>query len=286
MITIDLAHHLIASQFPQWKDLPIESVAESGWDNRTFRLGSELVIRLPSEEVYAFQVEKEQTWLPKIAPLFPCAIPTPVAMGQPSDEYPWHWSIYRWIEGEMIVKEGPFDRVACAKDLAAFLNALHHIDPSEGPKPGLHSFYRGGPLSHYDHEVQESLALLQGTIDCEKARAIWDQGLNTRWTNDPVWVHGDLSAPNLLARNGKLAAVIDFGQLTTGDPACDLSIAWTLFVGASRAAYRAALPLDDATWHRGRAWTLWKALIIASGLTKAVPRETAQCWPVLRQVMS
>lgn len=281
-----LVRRLIASQFPEWKDLPVRPVALSGWDNRTFHLGEDMLVRMPSAEIYAAQVEKEQRWLPQLAPYLPLQIPEPVAIGEPDEGYPWKWSIYRWIKGETAASGHIDDLGLFAKSLAQFLRAFQSIDATDGPPPGLHSFFRGGDLSIYDAETRQAIALLKDKIDADLATDIWEKALATTWRGPPVWVHGDISAGNLLIHKGHLAAVIDFGQLAVGDPACDLAIAWTLFEGESRKIFRATLPLDDATWARGRAWTLWKALITAAGHTNPHNFESKRCWHILGEVLT
>jgi len=269
LIDVTLVHRLVATQFPQWKHLPVRPVALGGWDNRTFHLGEEMIVRMPSAVNYALQVEKEHRWLPKLAPLLPLPIPMPLAIGEPAEGYPWQWSIYRWLEGEAANSGHIANLPDFATSLAQFLTALQRIDPTGGPPPGLHSFYRGGPLKTYDEETREAIEILKSKIDVEAVTEIWETALTTTWSRPPVWVHGDVSAGNLLVQKGRLSAVIDFGQLTVGDPACDLAIAWTLFEGKSRDAFRATLVLDDATWERGRGWTLWKALLTWAGLPGA-----------------
>ncbi len=285
IIDAALAHGLVASQFPKWKDLPIQSVALSGWDNRTFHLGDEMLIRMPSSAEYAAQVEKEQHWLPKLSSLLPLPIPVPLAIGKPGEGYPWKWSIYCWIEGETAVSSHIENLSDFASDLAQFLKALESIDSTGGPMPGLHSFYRGGPLKTYDAEVRRAIAILKDKIDVEDVTKVWEDALGTTWEGKPVWVHGDIAPGNLLVQNGKLSAVIDFGQLTVGDPACDLAIAWTFFQGDSRKIFQKMLPLDARTWARGRGWALWKALIVAAGLTNTIAAEAGACWRIIDEVL-
>lgn len=268
-----LVRQLIDSQFPQWKDLIIQNVTTSGWDNRSFRLGDDLLVRMPSAVHYASQVEKEQRWLPRLAKALPLPIPEPIAMGQPAFGYPWKWSVYRWIQGEPASTANIINMNDFVVNLAEFMNALEKIDASDAPLPGEHSFYRGGDLKIYDNETRQAIAKLAYEINSNIALLIWESALATNWKNAPVWVHGDISPGNLLVDNGKLSAVIDFGQLTGGDPACDLAIAWTMFDNESRARFREAIALDDETWQRGRAWALWKALIVASRLSGTNPRE-------------
>ena len=265
-IDASLVNQLIATQFPQWTHLPISPVEFGGWDNRTFHLGEQMTVRLPSAAAYSLQVEKEQRWLPILAPHLPLPIPVPLAMGRPAAGYPWHWSVYRWLDGEIATIERIADLRQFAIDLADFLVALYQIDPTGGPQPGPHNFFRGGPLTVYDGETRQAITALEGMIDTDAATAVWDAALAATWRGSPVWVHGDVAAGNLLVRDGRLSAVIDFGSSGVGDPACDLAIAWTLFAGKSREAFRETLPLDDATWARGRGWTLWKALITVAAL--------------------
>lgn len=256
-----LARRLVAAQFPQWAGLPVTPVEVNGWDNTTFRLGERMKVRLPTAERYVAQVEKEQRWLPLLAPHLPLPIPAPIATGVPGEGYPFPWSVYEWLEGEPASRERISDLGHFATDLAAFLLALYAIDASGGPVAGAHNFHRGGSLGVYDGETREATAKLAGKIDGAAATEVWEAALASRWERAPVWVHGDVAAGNLLIRDGRLAAVIDFGSSGVGDPACDLVIAWTLFDAASRAAFRSALGLDADAWARGRGWALWKALI-------------------------
>lgn len=287
MIALDvvLVQRLVASQFSQWKELSVWPVARSGWDNRTFHLGEQMLVRMPSAECYAAQVEKEHLWLPKLAPLLPLPIPVPLAMGKPAQGYPFHWSVYRWLEGEAAASVHVSDLCDFARDVAQFLNALHRIDASGGPQPGDHNFYRGGNLSYYDSQTRQALALLKGKIDCDLAAHVWEIALSATWNYAPVWVHGDMSVGNLLVDNGRLSAVIDFGQLAVGDPACDLVLAWTLFKNESRDVFYTQLSLDGGTWARARGWALWKALIIAAGLTGSNNVEGEECWRVIDEVL-
>jgi len=256
-----LVRRLVAARFPQWARLDIAPVPAGGWDNRTFRLGADMSVRLPSHARYAAQVTKEHEWLPRLAPGLPLAISASLAIGEPAEGYPWPWSVRRWIEGEPVSSARIADSDALAGSLAQFLTALHRIDAREGPPPGEHNFHRGGDLSTYDAEVRQALADLGGSVDGAAAKAVWEQALGSRWSRDPVWVHGDVSAGNLLARDGRLVAVIDFGCCAVGDPACDLAIAWTFLDDTAREVFRQGLDLDAAGWERARGLALWKALI-------------------------
>ena len=260
-----LVRRLVDAQFPSWSDLPVRTVEVGGWDNRTFHLGEHMAVRLPSAEGYVPQVEKEHRWLPALAPHLPLPIPVPLARGVPAEDYPWPWSVYRWIEGETATVGRIGDLTEFAATLAEFLVALQRVDPTGGPPPGPHNFFRGGSLMVYDAETRKALDALDGKIDTRAARAVWESALAAEWDVPTVWFHGDVAWGNLLVREGRLSAVIDFGTSGVGDPSCDLAISWTLFGGESREAFRAVLAPDDATWARGRGWTLWKALITLAG---------------------
>lgn len=285
-IDVSLVRRLVGTQFPQWADLPIEPVEVGGVDNRTFHLGAHMTVRLPSAAAYALQVEKEHQWLLKLAPLLPLSIPVPLAKGAPAEGYPWRWSVYRWLEGETATIEGIADLCQFATALARFLIALRRIDPAGGPPPGRHNFFRGGSLTVYDAETRQAIAALDGRIDAHAASAAWEAALETKWRGPAVWFHGDVAAGNLLVEGGGLSAVIDFGTSGVGDPACDLAIAWTLFGGESRDAFRAALKLDDATWVRGRGWTLWKTLITLAEHIDTNPPEAEKARRVLDEVLA
>jgi aminoglycoside phosphotransferase (APT) family kinase protein len=258
-IEAELARRLVAGQFPHWAHLPVTPVAAQGWDNRTFRLGDGMKLRLPSAAGYAAQVGKEARWLPVLAPHLPVTIPEVIAIGVPGERYPWSWSVQSWLEGS------PADASsAClelARDVAAFLAALRTAPSFGGPAAGAHSFHRGGDLSVYDSEARTALTALRGEIDDVRAAEVWEAALQSRWKQAPVWVHGDVAVGNLLVRAGRLCGVIDFGCLAAGDPACDLVVAWTLFENEAREAFKSDVGLDEATWVRARGWALWKAMI-------------------------
>jgi aminoglycoside phosphotransferase (APT) family kinase protein len=259
-VSADVAARLVAGQFPQWASLPVVPVKLNGWDNTTFRLGDELSVRLPSADRYVAQVGKEHRWLPVLAPRLPLPIPEPVAMGRPSDEFPRPWSVYRWIPGEPAIAGQVTDLAALASSLAGFLAALNAVDASDGPPAGAHNFFRGGPLTTWDEQVRHLVRLTADDIDAGAAIKVWDAALASSWEQAPVWVHGDMSASNLLVADGALHAVIDFGGAAVGDPSCDLIMEWAFFTGDSAAVFRRGLDHDEATWARGRGWALWKAL--------------------------
>jgi aminoglycoside phosphotransferase (APT) family kinase protein len=285
-IDVSLVSRLVSTQFPQWADLPIKPVEFDGWDNTTFRLGEDMSVRLPSAERYILQVDKEHRWLPKLASHLPLPIPAPLAKGKPGEGYPFPWSVYRWIEGEPATIERIEDLAGFATTLADFLTALQRVDPTGGPPPGPHNFFRGGPLTVYDAETRQAVAALEGKIDTAAASAVWEAALKATWHGPPVWFHGDVAWGNLLVKEGRLSAVIDFGTSGVGDPSCDLAIVWTLFGGESRDTFRAALQLDDATWARGRGWTLWKALITLAAHIDTNPSKAGIARLVIDEVLA
>jgi len=284
-IDTPLVQRLIASQFPQWATLPISRVEPNGWDNRTFRLGADMSVRLPSAQGYAAQVEKEHRWLHTLAPHLPLAIPTPLELGVPDAGFPWGWCVNRWIEGQTVDLTDKDNLPEIALALADFLNALYRVPTADGPPAGEHNHFRGGPLVTYDDETRLAIAALDGTIDPVAATEMWDAALGSTWRSPPVWVHGDISASNMLVRDGRLVAVIDFGICGVGDPACDLVIAWTFFFGESREAFRDGLSLDEDTWARARGWALWKALITLAGAGGTNPAHAATAARVLDDLL-
>lgn len=269
-VSIDeaLVRELLSSQFPQWAHLRVAQVRPGGWDNRTFRLGDDLLVRLPSAARYAAQAEKARNWLPRLASRLPVPIPEPVGVGQPEEAFPWPWSVCRWIEGECLSAAPVADLQTLAEDLAGFLRALQAADASGGPPAGAHSFFRGGPLATYADEVETAIRRLADPALADAAQTIWAEALASAWKGPGVWVHGDFAPGNLLVRDGRLCAVIDFGQLCVGDPACDLAIAWTYLDGPARERFRDQLAVDTQTWARGRGWVLWKALILHTGVSQ------------------
>lgn len=284
-IDVALVRRLVGDQFPRWAALPVEPVPESGWDNRTFRLGEELAVRLPSAACYAAQVAKEQRWLPELAARLPLPIPRPVAEGAPGRGYPWSWSVYRWLPGETARPERIDDLGDFARDLAGFLRALWRVDPEGGPAPGPHCFFRGGPPSCYDAETRAAIDALGGRIDAAAARELWEAALAAPGPQAPAWVHGDVAATNLLVREGRLSAVIDFGCCAVGDPACDLTVTWTFFSGPGRAAFREALDPGEGAWARARGWALWKALITVAERVEATPAQRRSAEGVLDDLL-
>ena len=276
-VDVPLVERLVATQFPQWADLPVRPVEQDGWDNWTFHLGERMKVRLPSAEGYAEQAEKEARWLPRLARHLPAAIPAPVGVGRPGEGFPWVWSVYDWLEGETASPERVGDLVQFGWDVARFIAALQKVDPAGGPAPGQHNFFRGGPIAHYADEAHRSIDAIGARIDAATAHAVMDMAVAAEYAGPPVWVHGDIAAGNLLVRDRRLNAVIDFGCCAVGDPACDLVLAWVFLEGAGREAFRLSVPADDAMWARARGWALWKAaLVMANGSASNSAEVTPQ----------
>jgi len=270
-----LVRRLLAAQFPQWASLPIAPVPSAGTVNAIYRLGDDMVVRLPRVHRWAAALETEYHWLPKLAPHLPLAIPEPLAIGDPGEGYEWPWCVYRWLKGEIWTTDRVRDLCEAAEHLAQFIIALRRIDTAGAPRP------RGGSdtLAVRDTWIRPAIAAARGMIDVDGVNAAWDAALELpAWNGPPVWVHGDLSRPgNLLVAEGRLSAVIDFGGSRLGDPARELMAAWTLFSGESRDVFRCALAVDDATWARGRAWTLTRVMNVAYyAETNPVIAEEAQ----------
>lgn len=261
-VDVPLVRRLLAAQFPEGAELPLSRVASDGTDNAIYRLGNELAVRLPRHPGAAESVEKEAEWVPRLAPLLPLDVPLPVALGRPGDGYPWLWTVCRWLPGERASMGAIEDLRDAAVQLACFVRAMRTVDPSGGPPPGDHNFDRGAPLAPRDERVRAALAQLEGTIDVASAAAVWERSLGApAWDRAPVWIHGDLHGGNLLMREGRVSAVIDFGGLGVGDPACDVMVAWTFLPAEVRNVFRSELAVDDATWDRGRGWALSMGLI-------------------------
>ncbi|MBS0603685.1 MAG: aminoglycoside phosphotransferase family protein [Verrucomicrobia bacterium] len=261
-IDIPLVRRLLATQFPQWADLPLVKVSSAGTDNAIYRLGNEMAVRLPRQLSASGQVDKELRWLPFLAPRLPLAVPVPLGAGIPAEGYPWHWSIVPWIKGETATRERITDLHLAASTLAQFITALHRIDTADGPRSGEHNSFRGAPQIRFDEEARAAIKTLHHVIDANTAAAAWEEALETpAWSGPPVWIHGDLYSENMLAEKGRLCAIIDFGLLGVGDPASDLMVAWTFLPAEARAVFRAGLSVDDATWARGRGCALSFGLI-------------------------
>ena len=278
-----LVRRLLAAQFPQWAELPIEALPAGGTDNAIYRLGDELSIRLPRRRDWVIgSLADEFEWLPKLAPLLPLNVPTPVAHGVPGEGYPHEWAIYDWLEGEDAASV-PLDLPRAAIDLAELLAALRRIDPAGGPAPGS----RGGLLRPRDKATRAGIAALGDSIDAGAVTAAWEDALAAPdWEGPPVWIHGDLDARNLLVENGRITGLLDWGCLCVGDPACDVKVAWAVLDAETRPSFRELLEIDDATWARGRGWALSQAVIALPYYLHTYPVIVQEAWRWLGEVLA
>jgi aminoglycoside phosphotransferase (APT) family kinase protein len=282
-----LVTRLLAAQIPEWAELPVRRVPSTGTDNAMFRIGTELCARLPRIGWAVNSLQAEQRLLPRLAPHLPLAVPTPVAAGEPTEEYPYPWSVQPWIEGVAATRELfgdlALNPVTAALDLADFLRALQAVDTAGAPPPSG----RGRPITVRDADVHDAVAELGPALDARAVLAAWDRVMNTpAWPDSPRWIHADLQGGNLIARDGRLRAVIDFAP-GIGDPAVDLLPAWNLFHGEARDAFRTALGVDDATWERGRGWALSIALVALPYYTRlgTNPRIVDDSWYVIGEIL-
>jgi aminoglycoside phosphotransferase (APT) family kinase protein len=254
-----LVARMIAAQHPDLAG-PLRLVSD-GWDNRIFRLGDDLAVRVPRREVAAHLIEHEQRVLADVARRVAVPVPAPVRVGVPDETFPWPWSIVPWLEGVDGASVGAAERAPIAETLAAFVRALHVPAPADAPVNPV----RGVPLATRDTVVRERIALLADRLDTTPLLAAWDDAVAAPvWDGPALWLHGDLHPGNLLLRADAagridgLAAVIDFGDVTAGDPATDIATAWLSFDAPAREAFRAALGVsaDEHTWRRARGWAV------------------------------
>jgi aminoglycoside phosphotransferase (APT) family kinase protein len=262
-IDVQRVRRLLAAQFPHWAELPLARVDAAGLDNCIYRLGADLVVRLPRRALGAAHSVRERQWLPVLARRLPLPVPVLLGGGAPAEGYPWHWTVSRWLAGRNAVVQPVADQGRAAVVLARFVTALQAIDPAGGPA----SEFRGGgdALAGHDRAVRAAIEVLPDTFDPAAVTAAWETALAApRWTGPGVWIHGDLHPANLLVHQGRISAVIDFGLVAVGDSACDLMVAWTFLTASARRRFRAALAVDDATWLRARGWALEFGLMCAA----------------------
>jgi len=251
-----LVRRLLGAQFPEWAELPIERVESTGTVNALYRLGDDLVVRLPRTDWAGGAIDRQLRWLPDIASQLPVEVPLPLAKGSPGEGFPKEWGVYPWLEGENPVEGRLQQPDELAHELVHFLRALHAIDLSDGPTA------RRGTLPDWDESVRDALKALERVVDTEAATTAWESALATPvWPHPPVLIHGDVMPANLLLRNGRLAAVIDWEPFGLGDPATDLAVAWNLLPARSRDLFRAGVDADDDTWARGGGWALCTGLV-------------------------
>ena len=257
----DLVRSLLVEQHPDLADCRLALVAE-GWDNVIYRLGDDLVIRLPRRQLGADLVANEHRWLPDLASRLPIPIAAPIRTGAPGGNYPWAWSICAWFDGDVAADVALADPAIEARRLGEFVAALHTVAPIDAPA----NPFRGQPMAYLRSRIPDTVERLGPLVDGDAvSKRARDLLTVDDWDGPPLWLHGDLHTANVVVRDGAIAAVLDLGDLTSGDPACDLAIAWMLFVDRERDLFRATagsrFPIDDATWQRGQAWALHFALL-------------------------
>jgi len=280
-IDAGLVGRLVASQFPELAGLPVRAVRSTGTVNAVYRLGDRLYARLPRMAHWAQDLEREWLWLPRLAPRLSLEVPVPVGHGRPEGGYPFTWSIYGWIDGEPYADEHVDDERRAAADLARFVAELRSVDPAGAPRAGRR------PLRELDGMTRAALAAADGVIDAAAATAAWEQALTAPvWDGAAVWIHADLLRPNLLVRDGRIRAVIDFGGAGAGDPATDVIAAWSVFGPAGRDVFRAALDVDDGSWQRARGIALHQAAMIIPYYETTNPGFVALARRTVEQVLA
>lgn len=252
-VTVDLVMRLLTRQRPDLAMEPITFLAH-GWDNELFRIGRSRVGRFPRRELAADLVKNEARWLPTFADRLPLPIPAPTFLGAPGDGFPWCWVLTPWIEGVSAATVDDLDLEECARQIGDFLQALHQPAPAEAPA----NPFRGVPLTQRDAIMRRRFDSLGAVIDTDAAVAIWETALGAEpHTGPPLWLHGDVHPHNLLAEGGRLTGVVDFGDVTAGDPATDLAIGWSMLGPSERERFFGAYGVpDEACLSRARGWAL------------------------------
>lgn len=283
-----IAQKLITEQFPEFKNFEITSVKTQGHDNRTYKVGHDFLIRLPTAQRYASSIEKEQIWLPQFAPYISTIIPKPIRLGKPTSYYPYPWSIYTYIKGESAnnVSLQDLNLPIIAEQVAQFLKELAAINTKNGPLPGPNNFYRGGRLDFYYKQTQAALQKLSTYFDVTAYEQLWHQAVQNRWLCNPVWIHGDMSPGNIIIENKQLKAVIDFSGIAVGEPSCDLVMAWTFFDETSKQIFKENLNYENNIWENGRAWALWKSLITLADMQDLQSPAAQTQYKILQNIMN
>lgn len=272
---------LLKDQFPHWADRRLRRLTDSGTDNAIYRLGDDLGLRLPRIQWAEAQIEKECRWLPKLAADLPAPVPVPLAEGRPGYGYPFQWLVYPWLEGTSLDRAALENWSVTAQDVAEFVLALEHLPPRGGPPPTR----RGTPMAQYDEAVQWAISQLDGVIEGDRARSVWQSALDAGdWPGDPVWVHGDLLPGNILMHWGRLSGIIDWSCAGVGDPACEAMLAWSLPPDARR-VYQNCLGFDDATWAHARGWVVEQTVFYIPYYATSLPSAVDQAMGRLNQAL-
>ncbi|MFJ8671991.1 aminoglycoside phosphotransferase family protein [Streptomyces sp. NPDC093589] len=281
----DLVQRLLSAQFPQWAGLPIRRLPSGGTVNAIYRVGTELTVRLPLTATGTEVLDREARCLEQLAPLVPVVIPAVAGIGVASEDFPSAWAVHRWIDGEVLVEGRVAAPERLARDLAAFVTALHKVD-LDGGAPA----HRGAPLVTADTETRtaiEDLRLTDEPFDADAALAAWEAALAVpAWPAALRWIHSDLMPSNLLVVDDRLAAVLDFSTVGTGDPAADLIPAWNLLPPSARQVFRDCVDVDDDTWARGRGWALSMAVTQLPYYRHTNPVISANARYVIGQILA
>jgi aminoglycoside phosphotransferase (APT) family kinase protein len=297
-IDVDLVRKLVDTECPQYAALSLSRLEASGSTNALFRLGDDLLVRLPRQPGGSAAIDKEQRWLPEIGRRLPVAVPEIVALGEPALDFGERWSIVRWLDGELPKACGPDDpptseRSTLAADLADVILALRAVDVpvAAATDPALR-WYRGRSLAEFDQRtrlnIQQCRSIEDLDLDLDAALAVWADALKAPGANEvgpDRWYHSDLVAENLLLTDGRLTAVLDFGGLAVGDPTIDLHGAWEVLDPPAREVFRTRLEVDDAEWLRGRAWALGIALGTFTYYWDTMPRRRRDRLAMARSVL-
>ena len=277
----ELVRRLLAAQFPQLTDLPIREVKATGTVNAIYRLGDHLYARLPRVQGWAQDLDKEWQWLPRLAPHLSLQIPEPVAHGHPEHSYPFAWAIYRWIDGQPYADALVDDEREAARELAQFVAELRRVAPVGAPRGGRR------PLRELDAVTRAAIRSAADAIDSDAATAAWELALQApAWNGTPVWIHTDLLRSNVLVRDGRLRAVIDFGGAGVGDPAADVIAAWSVLGPTGRGVFRDALDVDDGTWDRARGFALHQAALIIPYYAETNPGFVAPAKRTVEEILA
>lgn len=270
-----LVLRLLAAQMPDLVERPLTIVEPWGTDNAIWRLGEDLVVRFPRISWAAGQIELEATWLPRLAPFLPVAVPEPLAIGEPGDGYPYRWAVHRWIPGEGAALDRIDDPVAFALDLAEVIRGLQTA-PTDGAPPPKN---RARSVHEYDEATRLAIQRAGHLIDASAALAVWEEALAAPpYAGPPVWVQGDLEG-NCLTSCGRLCGVVDWGSSCVGDPAVDVQVVWSpLFTSESRRAFIDDLGVDDATLARSRGAAINQACAALPYYLNTYPLIVERSW--------
>jgi aminoglycoside phosphotransferase (APT) family kinase protein len=298
-VDIGLVRALVRQQLPEYAALPLRRLESSGSDNALFRLGDELLVRMPRQPGGGRTIAKEARWLPHVAPHLPVATPDIVAVGDAADGYPEKWSVVRWLRGSVPEPVDPAAgpdpwRRTLAEDLAAVVRALSAVavPPAARTSPELR-WYRGEPLARRDDDTRlaiEQCRAIDGLgLDLDAVDRVWAEAMRLPGVDEAAedrWYHGDLAPENLLVDDGRLAAVLDFGGLAVGDATIDLVGAWEVLDAPARDVFRRGVDVDEVTWLRGRAWALSLALITFPYYWRTMPARCRSRLAAARAVLA